>query len=340
MKKTNLIIAVALLASQQLFAQDTKLKNEQPETGIWAEGVKVDGSLKEWNDSFQAYNKATKLFYTISNDDKSLYLVVKSTDLQTSNKIAAGGITLAINTEGKKKDKDVYSVTFPVVANGGFGGPGGGPGGPGGGPGGQFSIGGGPGGAGGGPGGPVSFGGGPGGPGGMRNFTPDSATLAANRKRTIDAAKEIKVFGFKDVTDSLVSIYNQYGLKAAIGYDAQGNYTYELAVPLKLLNLTADGKAIAYNIKVNGMAMPNFVRRIEGAGGMGPGGGGPGGGGVVVGGGPGGAGGGPGSGGFVVSGGPGGGPGGPGGGFAGGPGGMSEMFAATDFWGKYILAKK
>lgn len=327
MKKTNLIIAVALLASQQLFAQDTKLKNEQPETGIWAEGVKVDGNLKEWNDSFQAYNKATKLFYTISNDDKSLYLVVKSTDLQTSNKIAAGGITLAINTEGKKKDKDVYSITFPVAAataNGGFGGPGG----PGGGPSIQVNIGGGPGG---GPGRSVNFStgpGGPGGPGGMRNFTPDSATLAANRKRTVDAAKEIKVFGFKDVTDSLVSIYNEYGLKAAIGYDAQGNYTYELAVPLKLLNLTADGKAIAYNVKVNGMAMPDFIRRIESGGGGNL---------VVSGGGPG-----PGGGGLVMVGGPGGGGPGPGGGGPGGPGGggMSEMFAATDFWGKYILAKK
>jgi hypothetical protein len=280
----------------------------------------------------QAYNKATKLFYTISNDDKSLYLVIKSTDMQTSNKIAAGGITLAINTEGKKKDKDVYSVTFPVVAataNGGFGGMGG--------------FGGGRGGAGGAPGGVAvvgGFGGGPGGPGGGRNFTPDSATLAANRKRTLDAAKEIKVFGFKDLTDSLVSIYNEYGLKAAIGYDAQGNYTYELAVPLKLLNLTADGKAIAYNIKVNGMAMPDFVRRMESGGGMG----GPGGGGAPGGGAFGGGGGAPGGGGFGGGGGaPGGG--GPGGGFAGGGrgpggGGMAEMFAATDFWGKYILAKK
>lgn len=333
MKRINLILLIALLASQQLFAQDSKLKNEQPETGVWAEGVKVDGNLKEWNDNFQAYNKATKLFYTVSNDDKALYLVVKSTDMQTSNKIAAGGITLAINTEGKKKDKDVYSLTFPVVAanaNGGFGGMGG--------------FGGGRGGAGGAPGGVVVVGGfstGPGGPGGMRNFTPDSATLAANHKKTIEAAKEIKVFGFKDVTDSLVSIYNEYGLKAAIGYDAQGNYTYELAVPLKLLNLTADGKAIAYNIKVNGMAMPDFMRRIEANGGF-AGGGGPGGGGGFGGGGGAAGGGGFGGGGGAAGGG--GGPGGPGG-FSGGGrgpggGGMNEMFAATDFWGKYILAKK
>ncbi len=331
MKKTNLIIAIALLASQQLFAQDDKVKSEQPEKGVWAaEKVKIDGSLKEWND-LEAYNKATKLYYTVSNDDKALYLVIKSTDLQNSNKIAAGGITFTINTDGKKKAKDGFNVIFPVVApreftmggmaGGGF--PGGGAGGPGGGAGG----------------GGLTRGAGGGGPGGFRNFTPDSATLAANRKQTLAAAKEIKVFGFKDITDSLISVYNEYGVKAAIGYDEQGNYTYELAIPLKFLNIK-DGKSFAYNIKVNGMVMPDFARMFAGMGGgggnFGGGAGGPGGGGNFGGGG--GFGGGGAGGGGFAGGGPGGG--GPGGGGFGGPGGGNDMFAATDFWGKYILAKK
>lgn len=326
MKKMSLMIILAAFSTQHLFAQDVKLKNEQPEAGIWAQPVKVDGNLKEWNENFQAYNKQTKLFYTISNDDKNLYLVVRSTDMQTSNKIAAGGITFIINTEGKKKDKDAFKLTYPAIARtngaGGFGGFGGGPGGAGGAAGGGGFAGG--------------FGGGPGGPGGFRNFnaTPDSATLAARHKQTIDGAKEIKIFGFKDITDSLVSIYNEYGIKAAIGYDAAGNYGYELAIPLTLLNISA-GNSFAYNIKVNGISLPDFGQRRDGGGnaGGGPGGGfgGPGGGG------------GPGAGGFA-GGGPGGdggrGPGGGGFGGPGGGGGFAEMFAATDFWGKYILAKK
>ncbi len=327
MKNTNWIIAIALLASQQLFAQDDKVKSEQPEKGVWAaEKVKIDGSLKEWND-LEAYNKATKLYYTVSNDDKALYLVIKSTDLQNSNKIAAGGITFTINTDGKKKAKDGFSVIFPVVAPRDFTTMGGG-----------MAGGGFPGGGAGGPGG--GFTRGAGGPGGFRNFTPDSATLAANRKQTLAAAKEIKVFGFKDITDSLISVYNEYGVKAAIGYDEQGSYIYELAIPLKFLNIK-DGKSFAYNIKVNGMVMPDFARMFAGMGGgggnFGGGAGGPGGGNFGGGGGPGGGGfggggaGGPGGGGFA-----GGGPGG--GGFGGGGG--NDMFAATDFWGKYILAKK
>ncbi|MEO8885656.1 MAG: hypothetical protein ABI367_06300 [Mucilaginibacter sp.] len=323
MKKINLIIMLAALATQQVFAQDSKLKNEQPEAGIWAQPIKVDGNLKEWNDSFQAYNKQTKLFYTISNDDKMLYLVVRSTDMQTSNKIGAGGISFIINTDGKKKDKDAFKITYPVIARtagGGFGGFGG------------------PGGARGGGGAPGGFGGGR--PDGARGFnaTPDSATLAARHKTVIDGAKEIKIFGFKDITDSLVSIYNEYGIKAALGYDAAGNYGYELAIPLKLLNIsTENNKGFAYDIKVNGITRPDFGQRDGNPGGGGPGGGGPGGGGPG-GGGPGGGGPGGGFGGGPGGGGPGGGFGGPGGG--GMPAGLNDMFAATDFWGKYILAKK
>jgi len=310
MKKTPIAIMLCLLMAQQGFSQADKLKNVQESSLQPPVNVKVDGNLKEWNDKFEAYNKATKLYYTLSNDDNFLYLVVKSTDAINNNKIAAGGITLIVNTEGKKKDKDAFSITYPVVTRR-FGGPGGGgPGGP-----------------------PGGFGGdrGPGGFGGDRNRNPgqDSAFIAAQHKQTLAAAKEIKVAGFKSITDSMISVYNEYGVKAAIGYDAAGNYDYELAIPLKLLNLSTDNaKEFAYDIKVNGLSgMPFGDRRPDGGGG--PGGGGPPGGGVGI---------------VTSDGGVRGGPPGGGGGdavrFGGPPPGMQEMLSPTDFWGKYILAKK
>lgn len=313
MKKINLLLFL-LATSQHIFAQDAKLENIQTETGVRSPVVKVDGNLKEWNDSFKAYNKQTKLFYTLSNDDQSLFLVVRSTDSQNNNKIAAGGITFTINTDGKKKDKDAYAITFPVVARIQRGGPGGG-------------FGGAAGGAGTGAGG---FGGRQGGFGGFnRNGATDTAAVAARRKQTLAAAKEIKIFGFKDVTDTLISVYNEYGVKAAIGYDAAGNYTYELAIPLKMLNLVpGDKKEIAYQVKVNGLVLPDFGQRDGGGNAGGFGGGAAGGGGAPGGGG------GPGGG----AGGFGGGQGGRGFGGPGGPGG--DMFAATDFWGKYTAIKK
>ncbi|MEO8885990.1 MAG: hypothetical protein ABI367_08000, partial [Mucilaginibacter sp.] len=163
-------------------------------------------------------------------------------------------------------------------------------------------------------------------------------------KQTIATSKEIKVFGFKDITDSTISIYNEYSLKTAIGYDKQGNYVYEVAIPLKLMDLSINNpKEFSYNVKVNGRQLPNFNRdggdNAGGAGGFGGGAGGAGGFGGSAGGfGGGGAGGG--------RGGAGGGRGGPGGGNfgggRGGPGGIdfAELTTPSDFWGKYTLAKK
>jgi hypothetical protein len=312
MKKLTPITSLLLFSCLSVFAQQDagtqKLKDVQA-TNIWAPStVKIDGKLNEWNNSFQAYNKSTKLYYTVSNDDKNIYLAIKSTDAANNTKIIAGGITVAINTAGKKKEKDGYNLTFPVVARPVRGQQG------------QRGAGGGFGGGG--------FGGG--GFQGQPAAAPDSAAIAAAHERTISTSKEIKVFGFKDIPDSLISIYNEYGIKAALNYDAQGNFTYELAIPLKSLDLTTDSpKEIAYNIKVNGLQVP--ARPDDGGGDRGGAGGGAGAGG---GGGRGGGGGGRGGGGAG---------GGGGGGFGGGGRNndtFQELASPSDFWGKYILAKK
>lgn len=300
MKKLTPLTCLLLLTCFNVFSQ--KLKEVQ-ETSILAPAtVKIDGALGEWNDTFQAYNKATKLYYTLSNDDKNLYLVIKSTDPMNNNKITAGGITLAINSDDKKKEKDAYSLTYPAVKpfsrnmrGGGFGGPGG----PGGGGGVRTMsfIGGGP--------------GGPGGPGGT--ITIDSNMVKAAHERTIAAAKEIKISGFKSITDSLISIYNEYGIKAAINYDAKNNFTYELRIPLSTMGMSTNNpKEFAYNVKVNGLVLPNMPGMDEMMGGGGPGG--PPGGGMRS---------------ITINGGPG-----------GGMGSFQDMISPSDFWGKYTLAKK
>ncbi|MDB5157967.1 MAG: hypothetical protein JWR50_2674 [Mucilaginibacter sp.] len=278
MKKCMLSTLLIAFCISHLFAQD-KLKSVQA-AGLWAvPNAKIDGNIAEWNNNFQAYNKAVKLYYTLANDEKYLYLVAKSTDATNNAKIAAGGITLNINTNDKKSDKDAFSITYPVVGRA------------------------------------VGRGGrGRGGFGGGRNGgvpLSDSAAKAATEeahKQFIEAAKEIKVLGFKDITDTLISIYNEYSIKALVGYDDQGSLTCEVAVPLKALGLSADAaKEFSYQIMLSGIPTPT-------TGGFGSGGGGRGGRG--------------------------------GGGGRGGAGGgrnnidYQELLAPTDFWGKYTLAKK
>jgi hypothetical protein len=289
-------MAGLLLSSISLSAYSQKLNTIQ-EGSVWAPAnIKVDAKLNEWDDTFQAYNKTTEVFYTISNDDKNLYLVLKSTDPLNNNKIVAGGINFTINKTGKKKDKDAYVIVFPLVDMAAM----------------RNQI--------------IAMGTSG---GGGRGGDMDSAAVSNLRKQALKMVKDIKLIGFTDIPDSVISIYNEYGLKAAIDYDVKGNLTCEMSIPLKYLHLvTADNSEFNYNIRLNGL---DINALFPGAGAM------------FAGGGAGGA------GGF----GSGGGRGGGGGGFGGGGGAgssmsgiptsmmqMQTMISPTDFWGKYTLAKK
>jgi hypothetical protein len=299
-KPIALAVVCVVLTGAGFTASAQKLPNVQ-EGSVYAPAkVKIDARIDEWGDMLQADNKTTDIFYTVANDDKNLYLIIKSTNQMINNKILAGGINYTINTTAKKKDKDAFVVTFPLVDPKNLR---------------NMMM--------------QRMGGGPGaGPQQM-----DSARIASMRKSAVAAAKEIKLVGFKDVADSVVSIYNEYGIKAALDYDRNGSLVSELAIPLKYLG---SFKELAYNIKLNGL---NINAMFPGAGAM-MGGGMPGGGNVVVMRAPAGGGdnirmGGGGGGDAVV-------------GFGGGrpPAGMpsmsdmQNMISPTDFWGKYVLAKK
>lgn len=269
MKKIAFLSFFAVLGLTKLHAQE-KLKTVQEGSFTAPAGVKIDGKLSDWNDKFQAFNKSVKLFYTLANDDKYLYLIAKSNDATNIAKIQAGGINLIINTADKKKDENAFNLTYPMVGRAG---------------------------------GRVG-----------RRYGVDRTTLsdsarkemtAEAHKQFIDAAKEIKVTGFKEITDTLISIYNEYGIKSAVGYDDKDAIMCEIAIPLKALGLATDQpKEFAYHIVLNGLPLPN-------GGGFGGGGG----------------------------------RGGRGGGRGGrsSSGGVNidyqDLLTPTDFWGKYTLAK-
>lgn len=317
--KTLIKLGLCVTASMGLFAARAQSVQE---TGVWAPAnVKVDGRLTEYGNSLEANNKTDNVSYTMSNDDKNLYFAIKANDQSTATKIMAGGIDFILNTEGKKKDKDAFIITFPLINRSAMRGA------MGGGQRGQRGQGG--------------FGGGQ--PGGG---PPDTAALNNMRRTAVAAVKEMKLKGFKDIPDSVVSIYNEYSLKGAVAYDANGSFVCELAVPFSQLGISLDKtKEIAYSLKINGIQMNRDRNREDGGngGGFGAGqrggdGGGNGGGGN--GGGGGGNRGGGGGGGNRGGGGGNFGGGNRGGGFGGGGMDMANMFSPTDFWAKYTLAKK
>lgn len=284
MKKIYLILALGFFALNS-FAQ--KLSDVQEVNMQAPANIRIDGKATEWNDTFAAENKRTELFYNIANDDKNLYVIFKSANSTVVNKIMLGGITFTVNAQGKKREKDGSSLTYPVInrANRQQGGRAGG---------GQTRQ---------------------QGAGGFQNRTQlstqqrDSAALV-QRKAQLTSAKEIKVSGFKAITDSLISIYNEYGVKAVASFDQKGAFVYEIAIPLSILELSATStKEFVYQVKLNGLSNMNF----------GGGGGNFGGGGGNFGGGN---------------------RGGNGGGGNFGGGGGQDLMSPTDFWAKYSFQKK
>ncbi|QKJ29030.1 hypothetical protein HQ865_04440 [Mucilaginibacter mali] len=301
---SRLAIGSLFVTLLSLSANAQKLPAVQEASVAAPANVKVDAKLGEWENNFQALNKTTDIYYTMANDANNLYLVMKSADQANNNKIIGGGINLTINKANKKSEKDAFVVSFPVanmanLRNAMMSGM-------------RTSR--------------------PAASGTTAQQGPDSAMIADMRKRVVSTFKEIKLIGFKDIPDSVISIYNEYGIKAFVDFDDKGSLVVEMAVPLKELGLDA-GAAFTYNIKLNGInlnAMMSGMRVSGGPGGAsfsrdgGGGGAAP----MAT---------------TVVMAAPAGGIAMDGGGGMGMPrsmGDIANMLSPTDFWGKYTLIKK
>lgn len=86
---------------QVAFSQDKK--------GIYSfnpikELIKVDGNLREWNNSMYAINKDSSWFFNALVKNENLYVAVKVVNLFLQNEAIRNGILVNINQEGKKKD--------------------------------------------------------------------------------------------------------------------------------------------------------------------------------------------------------------------------------------------
>lgn len=81
-----------------------------------AQHIAVDGSIKEWGDSLSYFNTEKHINYALANNRDTLYMAVRIADRSEQTRILKAGLTLSINTKGKKKES--YSITFPLNTNG------------------------------------------------------------------------------------------------------------------------------------------------------------------------------------------------------------------------------
>lgn len=216
------------LSAMMLFANTygQKLPNLQNASIRAPIDVKIDGKATEWGEMFQAYNKNTQVYYSISNDNSYLYLAVNTADTIVINKITAGGVMLSLSKSEIKDEENSISVTFPVyedwlkrpkltfsnsllVANKSL----------------KLKI--------------------------------ADSLVNSNNIQIISRSKFIKVSNIPSL-DEMISIYNNEGIKAAALLNNKMNYSLEIAIPLKLIQPGLKmGSKIKYSITLKGFSNPN-----------------------------------------------------------------------------------
>ena len=228
MNTISKISIVCMLATSIAFKTSAQKLPKSQETSLSLPSTaKADGKAIEWDNKFQFYNTSTNVMGVVANNKVNFYLAIRATDALTVKKIISGGITLTICTTGQRNDPNPFKITFPLIA--------------------------------------LKY------QGGINislnelntkraaNLNKDSLARIVNTKLAA-AEKEIKVSGFKIITDSLISVYNDLGIKTTTLIDNSNALIYELMIPLKLLGLAdKKGATIAYNVMLNGASSINTV---------------------------------------------------------------------------------
>jgi len=202
--------------STSTFAQDKSAANKlQPPPS----GIVVDGDLKEWGDSLRYYNQEKQLNYALANDQENLYMAIRINDRSEQIRVLRAGLTLGIDTRGKKKE--TFTMTFPV--------------------------------------GDQSAQGMAENVQDLQSGNNDVKQEDRDElmKAKLTKLREIKVTGFKDIESETMTTSNTYGFKVAIDYDKDGNLVYEAAIPLKFFHADDLSKnEWAFNFKINGITRP------------------------------------------------------------------------------------
>lgn len=208
--------SLQLLLPTTTFAQDKTVANKlQPPPS----NIIVDGNLKEWGDSLRYYNQDKQLNYALANDQDNLYMAIRINDRSEQIRVLRAGLTLGIDTRGKKKE--TFTMTFPVSDQSSQG---------------MAEN-------------AMDL------QGGNNDVKQEDRDDLVKAKLT--KLREIKVTGFKDIESETMTTSNTYGFKVAIDYDKDGNLVYEAAIPLKFFHADDLSKnEWAFNFKINGITRP------------------------------------------------------------------------------------
>ena len=67
--------------------------------------------------TYSFYDKSSGIAYGLMNDDKAFYITFNTSDYLTKMKILRNGLSIAIDTTGKKEGENIYFM-YPITADG------------------------------------------------------------------------------------------------------------------------------------------------------------------------------------------------------------------------------
>jgi len=81
--------------------------------GTWqSEPIVIDGDSKDWPSPYPNYDAKAMVAYATSNDRRNLYITMETGDEMTQMKILKQGMTVSIDTNGKKDAE--FSISYPL----------------------------------------------------------------------------------------------------------------------------------------------------------------------------------------------------------------------------------
>jgi len=105
-----MLLCVALFASCGLFHHGTKVKAVP---GMWsAAAVEIDGDGKDWPSPYPNYDSKALVAYATCNDEKNLYITLETGDELTQIKILKNGLSVSVDTTGKKST--ICEINYPL----------------------------------------------------------------------------------------------------------------------------------------------------------------------------------------------------------------------------------
>jgi hypothetical protein len=220
---SKLLLSLILIVPTITIGQK-KLPKVQQSSIFAPKDITIDGKANEWDQVYQAYHPTNRIFYTISNDNENLYLIITATEAVAIKKMIVDGLTFTIANNSKKKagKGQTTSITFPFMA--------------------------------------VTYTGVERAAYDYQELKADSVAnkdklllLVNSTNRKAHAIfQKLRVQGVEAIPDTAIFVHNSFGVSAMSQFNGKMQLTYEMVVPKKYLGENADG-VISYNIRLNGV---------------------------------------------------------------------------------------